>query len=142
MCGRLEGAFTLVAVDAAETALRGERTRTDLAAAEVARLASEAGGPAHAAVVAGVDGAPAAALWRPAVRVAGQRSVASVDLRVFDAFTETDLAEEDAALDAPARRGRHAAPTDLTLDVQRVQHVAPHEVRPHPLPAARRSDVA
>ena len=137
-----DAARARVAVDAAATALRMERTRADLAVAAAARLTSEADERAHAAVVAGVDGAPAAALWRPAARVVGQRSFASVDLRVFDAFTETDLADEDAVLDAPVRRGRHAAPIDLIHDVQRVQHAAQHEVRPHPLPAARRSDVA
>ena len=137
-----DAARARVAVDAAATALRMERTRADLAVAEAAQLASEADELAHAAVVAGVDGAPAAALWRPAARVVGQRSFASVDLRVFDAFTETDLADEDAVLDAPVRRGRHSAPIDLIHDVKRVQHAAQHEVRPHPLPAARRSDVA
>ena len=59
------------------------------------------------------------AAWRPAVRVEGQRSFASVDLRVFDAFTEADLADEDAVLDAPVRRGRHVADLDLPADAGR-----------------------
>ena len=75
-------------------------------AAAAARLALEADLAARTAT-------GEAAGWRPAARVVGQRSFASVDLRVLDAFTEADLADEDAVLDAPVRRGRHVAQLDL-----------------------------
>jgi len=98
-----------VAVDAAATTRDAERVRADLAVAEgaaAARLALQTDEAARTTT-------GEAAGWRPAARVAGQRSFASVDLRVFDAFTEADLADEDAVLDAPVRRGRHVAQLDL-----------------------------
>lgn len=80
-------------------------------------------------------GVPDRALpWTAPARVAGQRSFASVDMRVFDAFTEADMADEDAVLDAPARRGRHAATAQLdlgtaaaarTVDLDRDAHTGP-----------------
>ncbi|MGJ7440813.1 hypothetical protein [Aquipuribacter sp. MA13-6] len=61
---------------------------------------------------------------RSTPRVDGQRSFASVDMRVFDAFVEADMADEDAVLDAPARRGRHAAAPALDPETQAAATVA------------------
>ncbi|WP_380169163.1 hypothetical protein [Jannaschia sp. R86511] len=67
--------------------------------------------------------------WPAPAQVVGQRSFASVDLRVFDAFAEADLAADDAVLDAPARRGRHAAgpALDPVADATRAARRAEHE---------------
>ncbi|MFC7162597.1 hypothetical protein ACFQL5_09915 [Aquipuribacter hungaricus] len=63
--------------------------------------------PTDAPVPAGAPRLPVGA-GVPTPR-SGRRSFASVDLRVFDAFSEADLEDEDAVLEAPVRRGRHAA---------------------------------
>lgn len=100
------------------------RGRSDAAAATAARdearsLANAAMGEAEAAAETArrAEAALARATghgWRAPVRVEGQRSFASVDLRIFDAFAEADMGDEDAVLDAPVRRGRHAASPPLT----------------------------
>lgn len=93
----------------AAVAARDEvRAQADAALAE-AEAAAEAARRAEAALARAGDSQALAELWRPPARVEGQRSFASVDMRVFDAFLEADMADEDAVLDAPARRGRHAA---------------------------------
>jgi hypothetical protein len=105
---REDAARALGAADAARAARDEARARVERAVAE-AEAAARAAAEADALVRSAV---PEPAGWRPALRVDGQRSFASVDLRVFDAFTEADLADEDAVLDAPVRRGRHVAPLD------------------------------
>ncbi len=100
LSGAREDAARARAAAAAAVAAREElRVRLHAARAETA-AATEAVRRAEAA------GVPVASRPLP---IRGQRSFASVDLRVFDAFTEADMGLEDAALDAPARRGRHAA---------------------------------
>jgi hypothetical protein len=95
------------AVEAATAARDEARAIANVALAE-AEAAAETARRAEAALARATDPDREDA-WRPPVRVEGQRSFASVDMRVFDAFLEADMADEHAVLDAPARRGRHAA---------------------------------
>jgi hypothetical protein len=122
---REEVARSRSALDAATAARDEARAATNLALAE-AEAAAEAARRAEAALARAVDPDRSDA-WRPPVRVEGQRSFASVDMRVFDAFLEADMADEDAVLDAPARRGRHAAAP--ALDPVAVPTTAPAHVR-------------
>lgn len=115
---RAEAARARAALDEVVAARDQARAEADLAlaqaeeaaraAARTAREADELARAADAARASGVAPLDGEA-WRPVARVKGQRSFASVDLRVFDAFTEADMADEDAVLDAPVRRGRHVA---------------------------------
>lgn len=107
---------------AAAVAARDEARQVANAALVEAEDAVTAARRAEAALARAEDGTTVAEEWRAPVRVEGQRSFAGVDLRVFDAFVEADMADEHAVLDAPARRGRHAAAP--ALDAATVQAAA------------------
>ncbi len=126
LAGAREEAAT--ARTAADAAARAAGLARDEARASVERAVAEAAAAVRSAREAAAEALAAAgtlaaagdpAGWRPTARVEGQRSFASVDLRVFDAFTEADMADEDAVLDAPVRRGRHVAELDAALDLRR-----------------------
>ncbi len=109
----LDGTRAALAVADAEAAAARRETEAVREQAAAARRETEAVREQAAAALAGLTTAaersadPGETTAPPASR--GQRSGASVDLRVFDAFLEAGLGPEDAALDAPVRRGRHAA---------------------------------
>ena len=145
LCGlREDDARASATVEEAATASDGGRTRADLAVAQVAQVTAAAAA-AQLALEADRTATGEATGWRPAARAVGQRSFASVDLRVFDAYTEADLADEDAVLDAPVRRGRHVAPLDPAPVADPVRGAVTAAVTPvlRSLPRdARESDVA
>ncbi len=124
LAGVREQAARARSATAAAVAARDEARQAANAALARADAAALGARRAEVALSRLEEGLTDPSATRSAPRVDGQRSFASVDMRVFDAFVEADMADEHAVLDAPARSGRHAAAPALDPATQAAATVA------------------